>query len=350
MPSMRAKNRRRRGAGHGGERPRVGNHRAGRAYVTDVEPARPRRSWTPAVLAVLAVGACAGAGGGEWRGTAEPEVAGERVAWAPFEVAPPPVTTGEAGDGERARHGDADPCAGEVEPQLRALCTATSHDDHCVGFDCVRTEPRTALECLLEHGEPDATFVALSRAGNPATRLYAREALLRRDAMTLGLVAEGLTDDGVATTESACIRNRAALTEPAFVALLQLHGAQADALLAGFLDSTLGHALLFEHRGDRVPVLQLALFAVRDPSRSAAVRALRVELEREMAAALEPHWPRERVEDFRKSFDPAIAHTRWTAAHGCDPRRPIEMPDEAQEAAEAARLLQLERDLAAQQP
>lgn len=302
------------------------------------------------MAAVLAAGACAGAGGTELRGTAEPEVTGERVARAPFEVAPVPVTTGEADDGGRARLGDADPCTGEVEPPLRALCTATSHDDHCVGFDCERTEPRTALECLLEHGEPDATFVALSRAGNPATRLYAREALLRRDAMTLALVAEGLTDDGVATTGSGCIMNRAALTEPAFVALMQLHGAQADALLAGFLDSTLGHALLFEHRGDRVPALQLALFAVRDPRRSASVRALRRGLEREMAERLEPEWPRDRVEAFRESFDPATARARWTAAHGCDPRRPRAIANEAQEAAETARLLQLERDLAAQQP
>lgn len=241
-----------------------------------------------------------------------------------------------------------DPCADPVGLQRRALCGADSHDGGCVGFACERTRSRTAIECMLERGDPDASFVALSRAENPATRMYAREALLRRDAMTLALIAEGLTDPATVTTESGCIVDRAALTEPAFVALLQRHGAEADALLAGFLGSTLGRELLFETGGS--PMLDLAWFAVRDPERGASVRAMRAVLEHELAVRLESQTEPGRLTRIPEPLDPAEALSRWTHAYGCDPARPPGTATAAEEAAEVERLLLLERELAAQSP
>jgi hypothetical protein len=114
-----------------------------------------RQPWLAVCLAVSA--ACASA--------VEPRTAPdpERVALL---GAPPtvpwnaPPQGGEASRDEDApaaaepRPAPADPCsAADLSNAMLTLCAASSHDEHCVGYSCARTESRTALECAVDAEE-----------------------------------------------------------------------------------------------------------------------------------------------------------------------------------------------------
>lgn len=178
----------------------------------------------------------------------------------------------------------ADPC-NEARGHVAALCEADSVDGDCVGFACIRTTARTALECLLEGDHPTEAFEALSRASNPVTRVYAREALLRRNAMTLALVREGIADFAVVPAASGCIGWTIIAAEPAVVGLQRRRGEEADALRAELLETSQG---------------------------------------RELASAYD---------------EPRAGLTHWTREYGC-PRPPVPTVDDT---AEPSRLRELER-------
>ncbi|MFO0632104.1 MAG: hypothetical protein U0168_04560 [Nannocystaceae bacterium] len=125
---------------------------------------------------------------------------------------------------------------------MATLCAASSFDGDCVKLRARAPKSRTALECAVD-AEDVATFAALSRAENPVTRVYAREALLRRGAMTMDVILDGLTDPAIVEHRSGCVVDSLAAAEPAFVALLLRDGPEADAWLAGFLESDIARRM-----------------------------------------------------------------------------------------------------------
>ncbi len=131
-----------------------------------------------------------------------------------------------------------DPCAGATG-HVAALCSAESYDGDCVGMSCGRTESRTAIECLLEEGFPTERFAELARARNPATRAYARSALLRRDALAGALLEEALADEAVVLTYDGCLGDYVGAGEAALVAQLPAHarapGPGFDPLIARWM-------------------------------------------------------------------------------------------------------------------
>lgn len=277
-----------------------------------------RQPWLAVCLAVSA--ACASA--------VEP-----RMAVDPEHVARRPAT--------------ADPCnAADLSGAMATLCVASSFDGDCVGFACARTESRTALECAVD-AEDVATFAALSRAENPVTRVYAREALLRRGAMTMDVILDGLTDPAIVEHRSGCVVDSLAAAEPAFVALLLRDGPEADAWLAGFLESDIARRMLrnpWSYTYSRLlrPVLSLGT----QSHRSAALRAVVSEIAVEADAALPRDWqPSVRAEALTP-MPPTEVLTWWTRDHGCSSSLRARA-SKLLEAAETARLLQLERELAA---
>ena len=245
---------------------------------------------------------------------------------------------------ELVAHPSDDPCAApHPSGRVAELCEASRFDESCVGLVCARTRSRDALECMLEDGVDTETFVALSRSDNPVTRVYAREALLRRDAMTTELIIEGLTDAGVVEHGYGCIRDMFSAAEPAFVALLQRDD---DALLRAFIGSSTGRAMLLDgYTFTRTSVLRATLSLADQPHRSETLRASVRALAVEAADHLPASWdPATRVMHLTP-MPPADALADWTRAHGCTPK--VEHRERVDAAKERERLLQIERELRA---
>ena len=78
---------------------------------------------------------------------------------------------------------------------LRALCAAHDVGGGHHGVAGRPVAERETVECLVQHELDDATWRALARADNPATRSYAREVLHRRGAWTSELRHEAERDD-----------------------------------------------------------------------------------------------------------------------------------------------------------
>jgi hypothetical protein len=223
---------------------------------------------------------------------------------------------------------------------LRELCEPWSPPPLCNADPCPAADARNALECLLADGADVQTFDALSRHEHADTRLYAREALLRLGGMTTARVIEGLTDPGVADAFDRCRRSAYAWAgTPAYLALLQRHDAEADALLVAFLDSSVARALLYE--GDacgRELLRRVTLGLEHDARRGAGVRARVGALRRHMLQAL-PADASAVERAFHVEPTPlASALRQWTFAFGCEPRRG------AAETAAAAAREQVRRD------
>jgi hypothetical protein len=92
----------------------------------------------------------------------------------------------------------------EHREAVRALCWAPTFDSGSVGYAGQRTASREALECLLDLDVPTRWFVTLSRAKNPVTRAYAREAIHRRDAWTRELVQTAIMDSVTIPAREGC--------------------------------------------------------------------------------------------------------------------------------------------------
>lgn len=202
-----------------------------------------------------------------------------------------------------------DPCAPAkrtADERIAALCSTVFFRDDSRQLTGMFAD--SALECMLESGYPTTGFVELTRARNPATRTYARQALLRRSAMSLPLIAAGLADPDVVDIH---IGRSMSAAEPALAALLMRHDPRSDALLARFLQSSIGRMMLRrgEGWGATAPA---ALHAVRDPQRSATVRALAGEVE---AHAREASALQQRPE-YMQPEDPSVLFAAWTRARG----------------------------------
>lgn len=226
-----------------------------------------------------------------------------------------------------------DPCV-DGAPELAELCAAQTYDDDCVGFACARTEPREALECTLDRDTDPTRFEALTLAQNPATRLYAREALLRLRAMSQAQIVLGLGDTAEVEWQGGCIAGAVLASEPAYVALLQRDDAVADALLREFLESPAGDALIF--RFDHNGIRNATLAVLRERSTRPRWRGFAAEYERRLLRAMSDLHEIE-------PFAPSRILAQWTRDHGCE--RDERARQRALEDVEKARLRELEREL-----
>lgn len=245
-----------------------------------------------------------------------------------------------------------DPCEAPHRSRWHALlCSASAYDDDCVGIACARTDSRAALECAIDGGATVEDFTALSRAANPVTRVYAREALLRLDAMTPSLILEGLTDAAIVERRGGCIVDSVAAAEPALVALLQREGPEVDAWLVALLESEIGRRMLREPLADAsAPSLRAVLHLATQPGRSAALRALVGEIADARARSLPAGWSEWAPQDELTAAPAAVLLRQWTRDMGCawPPRALDPALERAAEQAQTERLLELERALAAE--
>lgn len=208
-------------------------------------------------ILVLAVLGCAALGG-----ELELEVADEPEEVAPLAVVPllgdeVARDSDTPADSDAPEHGGLD-ClrwaAGldaDHRDDVRALCGAPTYDGNGVGIAGVRTASREAVECLLDLDVPTEWFVALSRAGNPVTRMYAREAIHRRDAWTRELVHVAMLDSVQVPARDACVSFSVTNSELGYAGAAGRDDVWPDLLM---LESNLfdqANALALRYREDR---------------------------------------------------------------------------------------------------